>query len=96
MGEALVRLAQQRVFTTLIEAQEINDPRDLARFAVSVARLTRAGLNQKRWTEELRHRLDQQRTAASEELSAIAHADGMSPEIRAVLLVIDPLPAVPA
>jgi hypothetical protein len=94
MTDALVRLVQERIFSVLVEAEDIEDGQ-LTRVARAIADLARATVSQKRWAEEMRDRLDKQKLVAGQRIDEIKQAGGLSGEaydtIRAVLLGIDPM-----
>jgi Protein of unknown function (DUF3486) len=95
MTDALTRLIQQKIFATLVEVEDM-DEGDMAKLARAVADLGRATISQKRWAEEVRSRLDQQKRAAGERVSKLRATGGLSDEaateMRNILLGIDPLP----
>jgi Protein of unknown function (DUF3486) len=94
MTDALVRLVQEKIFGVLVEAEDIEDGQ-LTRIARAIADLGRATISQKRWAEEMRARLDEQKRAAGEKMDDLKRTGGLSDEsyeaIRAVLLDIDPI-----
>ena len=96
MSDALIGLVQTRLFDVLVESENIEDG-TLARFARSIADLGRATVSQKRWAEQMRERLEEQKQAAQGKLTAIKDGGGVSDaayeKMRAVLLGIDPLAA---
>jgi Bacteriophage Mu, Gp27 len=97
MSDALIQLVQSRLFDVLIESENIDDA-PLARFARAIADLGRATVSQKKWAEIMRTRLEEQKRAAGEKIEGMKSAGGLSDaayeQIRAVLLGINPLPAV--
>lgn len=95
MGDALVRLVQQEIFSLLIECKGAIENQDLAKIARAVADLGRTTVRQREWREEIVRRLEAQRSAAGEKVAELTKAGGLSPEaaeqIRGILLGIDPL-----
>jgi hypothetical protein len=93
MTDALARLVQEKLFSVLVEAEDIEDGQ-LTRIARAIADLGRATISQKRWQEEMRERLDEQKRAAAEKMGAVKSAGGLSDAaydaMRAILLDIDP------
>jgi len=94
MTDALARLVQEKLFGVLVETEEIEDGQ-LTRIARAIADLGRATISQKRWAEEMRARLDEQKRAAGEKMDEIRRAGGLSDDayeaIRAALLNINPI-----
>lgn len=94
LGDALIRLVQERLFGLLIETHALADD-DLPKIARAISDLGRASVSQKRWREEIAERLERARRAADSQLGEIAERAGLSAEtareIRSVLLGIDPL-----
>jgi hypothetical protein len=92
MSDGLMRLVQSRMMDALVETEQIDD-QTLARFARAVAELGRASVQQKRWMEDVRERLEHEKRAADRQISEIGSAAGLSPEaaqaIRAALMGID-------
>ena len=99
MADALTRLVQEKLFSVLVEADDIGD-NQLARIARAVADLGRTTVQQKRWSEDARERLERQKSAAQSRLGDIEQRGGLTPEaadqIRAILLGIDPFASAPA
>jgi hypothetical protein len=95
IGDALVRLVQQEIFKVVVECRGQIDKPDLARIARAVSDLGRTTLHQRRWSEEVRERLESQKRAADGQLGEVAREQGLSPEaaqqIRKILLGINPL-----
>ena len=93
MTDALVRLVQEKIFAVLVEAEGIEEGQ-LARIARAIADLGRATISQKKWAEEMRDRLDEQKRAANAKIGELKQAGGLSDEayeaMRALLLDIDP------
>jgi Protein of unknown function (DUF3486) len=94
MTDALARLVQEKMFSILVEAEDIEDGQ-LTRIARAIADLGRATISQKRWAEEMRERLDEQKRAAGEKMGELKRSGGLSDEtydaLRALLLGIDPI-----
>jgi Protein of unknown function (DUF3486) len=94
MTDALARLVQEKLFGVLVETEEIEDGQ-LTRIARAIADLGRATISQKRWAEEMRARLEEQKRAAGDTVDEIKRKGGLDDEtydaIRAVLLGIDPI-----
>lgn len=96
---ALIGLTQTELFDVLLTLQESTEAdaptrvKLLARAATSVARLTRASAAQKRFADEVRERLNQQKSAAADKVAALGKKAGLSPEvanqIRAQILGIE-------
>ena len=96
---ALIGLTQTELFDVLLtlqESEECDAPERvklLARAATSVARLTRASAAQKRFADEVRERLDKQKTAAADKVAALGKKAGLSTDvanqIRAQILGIE-------
>jgi hypothetical protein len=95
MGDALVRLVQQEIFSLLVECKGAIEKQDLAKIARAVADLGRTTVRQREWREEIVKRLEAQRAAAGEKVTELTKAGGLSPEaateIRNILMGIDPL-----
>ena len=93
LSDGLTKLIQTRLFDVLVESEEISDA-TLARFGRVIATLGRATVTQKRWREEVREKLEEQKRVAGLKMEEIKHAGGLSPEaydtMRALLLGIDP------
>lgn len=93
MTDALARLVQEKMLSVLVEAEDIEDGQ-LTRMARAIADLGRATISQKRWSEEVRERLDKQKRAADQKMVELKSAGGISDEaydkMRAILLDIDP------
>ena len=96
MNDALERLVQEKIFGVLIEVEDIPDGQ-LARLARAVADLGRTSVSQKRWAEQMRERLAEQKRAAEAKIGALKQSGGISDEayeaMRSALLGIDPLAA---
>ncbi len=94
MNNALMSLIQTRLIDVLGGNEDIDDV-TLARFAQAVAHLGKATVQQKRWAEDMRERLENEKRAADKTISEIAHAGGLAPEaaqaIRNALMGINPL-----
>lgn len=77
----------------LVEAEDIEDGQ-LPRIARAIADLGRATISQKRWQEEMRARLDEQKRVADKKMGELKSAGGLSNEaydaMRNILLDIDP------
>jgi hypothetical protein len=93
-SEAVMSLIQTELFNVLMKLQEANTDDDmqnrvglLSEAAKSIAQLSRASVNQKKWAEEIRQRERQQ---AAKEVSAALKSNGISEEleqsIRQILL----------
>jgi hypothetical protein len=97
MNSALMSLIQTRLIDVLGGNAAIDDV-TLARFAQAVAHLGKATVQQKRWAEDMRQRLESEKRTADGRISAIAREGGLSEEaagrIRAALLDINPLRTV--
>jgi len=95
MGDALLRLVQQKMFDVLVECENPIDQDNLPKIARAVADLGRTTISQKRWREEMRDRLTAQKSAAAKKITEEETRGGLSPEaaatIRSILLNIDPL-----
>jgi hypothetical protein len=93
VNDALVRLVQSKLHNLLIEV-DLDEP-NLARIARAVADLGRATIGQKKWAQEMRERLDKEKTTAAEKIGAVTKAAGLSDEaeakIRAALFGINPM-----
>lgn len=93
MTDALARLVQEKLFSVLVEAEDLEDGQ-LTRFARAIADLGRATISQKRWQEEMRARLAEQKRAADKKMTELKSAGGLSNEaydaMRNILLDIDP------
>lgn len=93
LNDALQRLVQSRLYDLLIEI-ELDEP-NLARVARAVADLGRSAVSQKRWSQEVRQRLEAQKKAADKALGKVSQDAGLTREtyetIRAILVGIDPL-----
>lgn len=94
LGDSLTRLLQTRIFDVLVQAEEIGETGDLAKLARAVAQLGRVTVRQREWSTAVQARLEKQKRAASETLSGVARAAGLSDQayaqIRGALLAIDP------
>ncbi|HLW71362.1 MAG TPA: phage protein Gp27 family protein [Candidatus Binataceae bacterium] len=96
MGDALVRLLQQKIFELLLEAQEIGDTGDLAKLARAISQLGRVTIRQREWSETIRERLEAQKTAVGKKIGAMrGEGGGLSDETadairRALFEDIDP------
>jgi hypothetical protein len=80
MGDALVRLLQQKIFEVLLEAEEIRDTGDLAKLARAVSQLGRVTLRQRQWSEAVRQRLEAQKAGVGEKIGAMQKEGGLSDE----------------
>jgi Protein of unknown function (DUF3486) len=95
MTDALARLVQEKIFATLVEADQISEG-DVAKIARAVADLGRATISQKRWADQVRARLGEQKRAAMKKLhERRGIPDELAQEMRNILLGIDPLPNSP-
>ncbi len=94
MNSALMSLIQTRLIDVLGGSAAIDDV-TLARFAQAVAHLGKATVQQKRWEEDMRARLENEKRAASGKIDEIGRQHGLSAEaeqaIRAAILGINPL-----
>jgi hypothetical protein len=97
MNNALMSLIQTRLIDVLGGNAAIDDV-TLARFAQAVAHLGKATVQQKRWAEDMRERLENEKRAAGEKIEEITRDGGLSAEaaraIRAALMGINPLGTV--
>lgn len=88
LGEALTRLAQEKIFSVLLELEVDTSKIDLAKLTKSVADLARSSVAQKKWQVEIREKA----MAAAEEATEIAKKGGLTDEaaaeIRAKILGI--------
>lgn len=95
MGDALVRLVEQKIFEVLVDCEGAIDQGDLSKIARAVADLGRTTISQKRWRVEVGERLQSQKADAAKQISEVERKGGLSPEaaetIRDILLGIDPL-----
>ena len=90
---AVISLVQTEVFDVLVELQEAeaqDDPVErvklLGRVAKSIAELSRASVNQKKWQVTMETRVrEEERQKAAEAATATAKAAGVSPETIAVI-----------
>ncbi len=93
MMEAAIRLVQQKVFSVLVEAEELKRG-DMARLTRTVADLGRITIAWQRRADEVRSRLEQHKQAAGERVAKSERKGGLSKEayhaIRNALLGIDP------
>ena len=96
MNDVLIRLVQERVFHLLLETENVSE-RDLPRLARAIADLARSTVAQKKWAEDVRERLENQKHEADGQIREVARQHGLSPEaaqqIRHILLGINPLDA---
>jgi hypothetical protein len=94
MNDALISLIQSRLFDVLVESEHIESGQ-LMNFARAITELGRATVQQKKWAEDFRERLENQKRAAGEKIKEIARNGGLSAEaekaIRATLMGINPL-----
>ncbi len=99
MTEALVRLVQEKMFAVLVESEGKIDDGQLPRIARAIADLGRATISQKKWAEDMRVRLDNEKRRAGQKLDEVKNAGGLSPEVydqlRNVLLGINPFDTSP-
>jgi len=95
MTEALARLVQQRLFEMLVEFSGPLATPDLARIAKTINDLGRATISQRRWTDDARRRLEEQRSEATSKVATLERKGGLTRAsaraMRNVLLGIDPL-----
>jgi Protein of unknown function (DUF3486) len=95
MTDALARIVQEKIFATLVEAEQISEG-DMAKIARAVADLGWATISQKKWADEVRSRLEEQKRAAMKKLNERGGiSDEMAQVMRNILLGIDPLPNSP-
>jgi len=80
MTAALVRLVQEKMFTVLVEAEGKIEDGQLPRIARAIADLGRATISQKKWAEEMRDRLDNEKRRAGQKLDEVKHAGGLTEE----------------
>jgi hypothetical protein len=82
MNDALIRLIQQIDFNILVELDEAGlegiEPKALAAVTRSVASLARAQMQHRRWTLELREKLQGQLGAARERVSEAVRCGGLT------------------
>ena len=81
MGDALVRLVQEKLFTLLMDMGEI-DPKkvNISGLLKGIAQITRASVTQKKWMAEVRVELERKKSALAEEVSSITAEAGLSEE----------------
>jgi hypothetical protein len=93
VNDALVRLVQSKLHNLLIEV-DMDEP-NLARIARAVADLGRTSVTQKKWSREVRERLEAQKAIADQKIRGIAKEGGLSDDaearIRKVLFEINPM-----
>ena len=86
MNDALMRLVQDRLFTIMLKLKELEDEDvdvtkvSLASVARSVAQLSRASVNQKKWQAEARAKVKAQVAAVEEKVDRETRAGGLTPE----------------
>ena len=78
MNDALIRLAQGELFDILLEADKKEKPiaAILPEITLSVARLTRASVQQKKWQTEFRDKLKK----TADKVAGTARKGGLSPD----------------
>lgn len=92
-SSAVISLVQTEVFDVLVQLQEAEataDPRMrlglLRGAAKSIAELSRASVNQKKWQTQVEARIrEEERARAAEAVAASAKAAGVSPETIAII-----------
>ena len=83
---ATIDLLNERVFSALIEAEQIEQG-DLVRLSRTVADLSRISITRQRWTQEVRSRLEQQKQAARERRAQAERAQTFD-SVRNALLAV--------
>ncbi|MGH7838547.1 MAG: DUF3486 family protein, partial [Candidatus Binataceae bacterium] len=100
MGDALVRLVQERIFAVLVDSDLLLesgklDMADLSRLSTAIGELDHVTITQRRWASETRGRLEEQKKSADKEIAKLTQSRGLSHDaadkIRTCLLEIDPL-----
>lgn len=71
MNEALIRLVQTKAFEALTDAE---DAQSLPKMGVMIAKLSKASVDQKKWTREMREKARQ----AADDVAKTVKAGGMS------------------
>jgi hypothetical protein len=92
-SSAVISLVQTEVFDVLVQLQEaeaIEDPVERLRLmrgaAKSIAELSRASVNQKKWQTQVEARIrEEEREKAAQTVEASAKAAGVSPETIAII-----------
>jgi Protein of unknown function (DUF3486) len=86
MNEALMRLAQEKMFTVLVDLQVDPDDIDVTKLFKTVAELSKAVVHQKRYAAEAAERAREQlRAEQHEALKSIERKAGMSAETADVI-----------
>ncbi|HVB80393.1 MAG TPA: DUF3486 family protein [Candidatus Binataceae bacterium] len=80
MSEALQRLIQERIFSLLVRANGLSE-KELPRLARAIADLGRTAVVQRRYIDQLRQRLEEEKAGAVKKLPS----EGLSPEAAAVI-----------
>lgn len=94
MNDALMRMYQQKLFDLMMALGDIDpDDVDVSKLGLTLARLTRASVNQKKWMREVRATLKQKVEAADAKIAEVTRTAGIAPAtaqtIRNALLGID-------
>jgi Protein of unknown function (DUF3486) len=84
--DATIDLLNERVFSALIEAEQIEQG-DLVRLSRTVADLSRISIARQRWTQEVRSRLEQQKQAARDRRAQAERAQTFD-SVRNALLAV--------
>ena len=81
MGEALMRLAQERMFSLLVEMQVDPETVDITKLVRSISELSRSHVGLKQYQAKVRERI----AAARETMEKAAESGGINPQVRAAI-----------
>lgn len=81
MGEALMRLAQERMFSLLVEMQVDPETVDITKLVRSISELSRSHVGLKQYQAKVRERV----AAARETMEKAAESGGINPQVRAAI-----------
>ena len=81
MGEALMRLAQEKMFSLLVEMQVDPETVDITRLVKSISELSRSHVGLKQYQAKVRERV----AAARETMEKAAESGGINPQVRAAI-----------
>jgi hypothetical protein len=80
MGEALMRLTQEQVFTLLVDLQGDITPGDLSKIATAVSAMNRSSVTTKKYAAEVREKLEAKFKALEAESSSGQSKRSIDPE----------------
>ena len=89
LGDSLVRLCQEKVFSLLLKVDEIDvKDLDLPKMARAIADLNRSAVQQKKWQIDLRRQVADVASAVTDEVKERGLVDQFAEQIRAKILGI--------